>query len=336
METKQNFKYSLDKSSKKFKCPDCGKKTFVLYVNNISKEYLDHRVGRCERDNNCGYHFKPNQYFEEKGQKYEPYTPIFTETHTTPAPISYIPDHIFFNSLQRCMETNLALFLTSLYGYEITSIVLNTYMVGRSEQDGGKVSIFYRIDEHDNVRSGKIMYYDPVTGKRKKEISPTWLHTRYKNFNCQLCFFGLHLINQQIDKPIAIVESEKTAIIASIYYSSYIWIATGGKTGIKFKEYSVLKPLANRKIILYPDFGKPDTEGKTPFMKWSEIAQIIKQNIVCDISVSKLLEERLPDSKRADDIDLADVLIKRDPITGYAIDDSGFYMKDIININELK
>jgi hypothetical protein len=234
------------------------------------------------------------------------------------------------------METNFALFLTSLYGYDITSTVLNRYMVGRSERDGGRVSIFYRIDEHDNVRSGKIMYYDPVTGKRKKEIQPTWFHTKFKNFNCQLCFFGLHLINQQIHKPIAIVESEKTAIIASIYYPSYIWIATGGKSGIKFKEYSVLKPLANRKIILYPDFGKPDIEGKTPYMKWCETAQIIKESIVCDISVSRLLEERLPDSKRADDIDLADVFIKRDPLTGYAIDDSGFCIKDIININDLK
>jgi hypothetical protein len=336
METKQNFKYSLDKSSKKFKCPDCGKKTFVLYVNNISKEYLDQQVGRCDRDNNCGYHLKPKQYFEEKGQKYERYISTLTETHTKCNPISYIPDHILFDSLRGCMETNFALFLTSLYGYEITSIVLNKYMVGRSERDGGKVSIFYRIDEHDNVRSGKIMYYDPVTGKRKKEIQPTWLHTRFKSFNCQLCFFGLHLINQQIYKPIAIVESEKTAIVASIYYPSYIWIATGGKTGIKFKEFSVLKPLAHRKIVLFPDFGKPDVEGKTPYMKWCEIAEIIKQNIVCDISVSRILEERLPDSKRADDIDLADVLIKRDVLTGYALHESGYYMKDMISINELK
>src|SRR4051812_15986056 len=193
METKQNFKYSLDRTSKKFKCPDCCEKTFVLYVNNISKEYLDHQVGRCDRDNNCGYHFRPKQYFEEKGQKYEWYTSILTETPTKPVPIDHIPHDTLFNSMQRCMETNVAIFLTSLYGYEITSIVLNKYMVGRSERDGGKVSIFYRIDEHDNVRSGKIMYYDPITGKRRKEISPTWLHTKFKNFNCELCFFRVHL-----------------------------------------------------------------------------------------------------------------------------------------------
>jgi hypothetical protein len=71
-------------------------------------------------------------------------------------------------------------------------------------------------------------------------------------------------------------------------------------------------------------------------MKWCEIAEIIKQHIACDISVSRILEERLPNSKRADDIDLADVLIRRDPHTGYALHDSGRYMKDTIDINELK
>ena len=34
------FKYSLDKSSKKFICPSCGKRRFVRYINQITNEYL--------------------------------------------------------------------------------------------------------------------------------------------------------------------------------------------------------------------------------------------------------------------------------------------------------
>ncbi len=55
------FKYSLDKSSKKFICPSCGKRRFVRYINQITNEYLDEAYGRCDRETSCGYHNNPKQ-----------------------------------------------------------------------------------------------------------------------------------------------------------------------------------------------------------------------------------------------------------------------------------
>ena len=53
------FKFSLDKSSKKFICPNCNKKTFVYYVDTAQGKYLSTDFGRCDREQNCGYHKAP-------------------------------------------------------------------------------------------------------------------------------------------------------------------------------------------------------------------------------------------------------------------------------------
>lgn len=75
----------------------------------------------------------------------------------------------------------------------------------------------------------------------------------HKDFHLCQCFFGEHLINAAKTKPIALVESEKTALIASYYLPQFIWIASGGKNGcFNTKSLSVLK---NRDVVLFPDLG---------------------------------------------------------------------------------
>lgn len=43
------------------------------------------------------------------------------------------------------------------------------------------------------------------------------------------CLFGEHLLKKYPNKTVALVESEKTAIICSALMPDYIWLATGGK-----------------------------------------------------------------------------------------------------------
>ena len=73
------------------------------------------------------------------------------------------------------------------------------------------------------------MLYNAHSGKRVKEPFShiTWAHKvlNLHNFSLKQCFFGEHLLNEY--KPIAIVESEKTAIIASAYIPKFNWIAVG-------------------------------------------------------------------------------------------------------------
>ena len=70
------------------------------------------------------------------------------------------------------------------------------------------------------------MLYNPDTGKRIKEPYNhiTWVHTllHKSGFNMKQCFFGEHLLAADKTCPVALVESEKTALIASYYLPQYL------------------------------------------------------------------------------------------------------------------
>ena len=51
----------LDKSSKKFSCPNCGQKTFVRFIECETGDYLTENLGRCDRESKCGYYAQPPQ-----------------------------------------------------------------------------------------------------------------------------------------------------------------------------------------------------------------------------------------------------------------------------------
>ena len=55
----KNYRFILDKSSKKFPCPVCMKKTFVKYISLETGEYLAGNYGRCDREANCNTHKLP-------------------------------------------------------------------------------------------------------------------------------------------------------------------------------------------------------------------------------------------------------------------------------------
>ncbi len=103
------------------------------------------------------------------------------------------------------------------------------------------------------------MAYDSNTGKRIKEKNIeaiSWVHYKLKKpkESIRQCLFGLHLLNDN-KKQVAIVESEKTAIIMSIEFPKYTWMSTGSLSGFK---YEYLKPLKSKEIIAFPDKGGCD------------------------------------------------------------------------------
>ena len=62
-------------------------------------------------------------------------------------------------------------------------------------------------------------------------------------------FFAEHLLAQHPGKTVALVESEKTAVIYAGIMPRFLWLATGGKSQINER----LLVLKNRKIVAYPD-----------------------------------------------------------------------------------
>ena len=53
------YRYKLDKSSRKFACPNCDKRRFVRYIETETQEYMPDHFGRCDREISCGEHNSP-------------------------------------------------------------------------------------------------------------------------------------------------------------------------------------------------------------------------------------------------------------------------------------
>ena len=74
------------------------------------------------------------------------------------------------------------------------------------------------------------------------------------------CFFGEHLLSDTSStissNPVAIVESEKTALIAAHFIPDFTWLATGGTHGCFNRE--AIQVLEGREVILFPDLKATD------------------------------------------------------------------------------
>lgn len=226
-----------------------------------------------------------------------------------PKPTSFIEEGILRRTLSRYNENHLAVYLESLFGQEVASQLLETYLVGTAEKWKG-ATVFWQKDIHGNNRTGKIMLYSPVTGKRIKEPHSyfSYVHTELKlpEFNLKQCFFGEHLLKDN-ERPVAIVESEKTALIASHYLPQFIWLACGGSAGLTDDKCKVL---VGRDVCLYPDLSKADAKVNC-YEAWYAKAEKFNRLIPNSFfQVSSLLENNATEEDRRQGLDLADFLIK--------------------------
>jgi hypothetical protein len=179
--------------------------------------------------------------------------------------------------------------------------LVSRYFIATSKHWNG-ATVFWQIDIQGKVRTGKIMLYKPTTGKRVKEPFNhiNWVHKVIKliEFDLKQCLFGEHLLNDKT-KPVAIVESEKTAVIASVYLPQFIWVAVGSLTNLNAEKCSILK---GRTVTLFPDLNG--------FDKWSSKAKELSH--LASVSVSDLLERKATEAERKQGFDLVDYLIKFD------------------------
>ena len=297
----------------RYRCPTCQQrdKTFSLYIDTETGEHIHPTVGRCNRESNCGHHYTPKQYFQDNNISFDtPQPKAYKPRPVTPQPkpVSFIPVEVFKQSLQidktvlQVAETNhFVQFLINLFGVEVASQLVSRYFIATSKHWNG-ATVFWQIDTQGKVRTGKIMLYSPTTGKRVKnlELPVYWVHKALKQpeFELRQCLFGEHLLIDKT-KPVAIVESEKTAVIASVYLPQFIWVAVGSLTNLNAEKCSILK---GRTVTLFPDLNG--------FDKWSSKAKELSH--LANFTVSDLLERKATEAERKQGFDLADYLIKYD------------------------
>jgi len=312
----------------------------VQYKNNETEEYLHEQVGKCDRENNCGYHYGPKDYFRDNpsfDQFKNSLLPMYQNRQIKKTPISYTDPGIVKYTFDNYEYNNFYKYLLLLFGEQITKKLFNRFRIGTSShiylwneehrpylrisEKWLNATVFWQVDQHLKIRGGKVMVYNAVTGKRLKEKGRpfiNWMHEKGK-YNLAQCLFGIHQIrNAPKTQEIAIVESEKTAVIMSALYPEYIWMATGALNGINHKKF---EPLMGYPIVLYPDLGKPDKRGRTPYQLW-EMKGYDLDLIGHNCSLSYILEEVKTPERIEQGWDLLDLCLYQDN-EGTAINEDG-------------
>lgn len=322
------YSYKLEKYKGlhcRYACPRCGHKhKFTRYVSVETGAYLADHVGRCERIESCRYHYPPAYYFRDQRALQPAVRPVFTpavpqgfsaqrqETKVVPAvpPIvtvppvaepveqrtSYIPEDIYRRSHTRYAENNFVQYLYTLgHDRAIVNRKILQYRLGTSARWPG-ATVFWQVDREQRVRTGKIMLYDRTTGRRVREPYShiAWAHTtlELEDFHLRQCLYGEHLLHWMETAPVAIVESEKSAVIASLYRPDVIWMAAGGK---ELLNAAKLEPLRGRQVTLYPDAGAYDL--------WADKAKEYRH--ILPLRVSDMVERHGEKG-----MDIADVLVR--------------------------
>jgi hypothetical protein len=297
-------------NASRFTCPSCETKhSFTLYLDGSTNEPINAKVGKCNRESKCGYHYTPKQFFiDNPSDCRDARLSVSNKTIHIPKQIAQPqpPGTIPFSYVERSAsyKSNFVRFLFDFLTDEQIEQAYQNYALGSTKTNE---VIFWQIDINGKVRTGKIMQYNPTTGRRIKHESGAidWVHNKLKkagalpeDFNLQQCFFGEHLLKIYPQKPLAIVESEKSAIIASVVIPDSVWIAAGQLNGLSIEKAKILQ---GRNVTLFPDLGG--------FEKWRIKANEIKQSIKCEIKVSTILEDIATETQRSEGLDIADYII---------------------------
>jgi len=319
-------------------CPNCERRSFTRYLNTETGELLPDDFGWCNHQVSCGKHTSPYQQQageysyakqlwlkERRGAGAERIArQVVKPAHisiSTPKQLAIIPLDIYQASLNdKQYERNaFAKLLYEHLGVGAANELLKQFRVGTSSHWPG-ACVFWVIDEHERVRGGKVMLYGPdghrvkqpkscITWvhaalsnklKRERKSLPSWL-TEYENATGKgSSLFGLpQFCAAPRHKTVAIVESPKTAILATAFFPQYTWLATMGLSNLTEDR---LVPLRGRRIVLWPDANALSI--------W-QTAAIKLRRLGFNIQVSERLEQIVTEEERQRGFDLADVFLKR-------------------------
>lgn len=297
-------------------CPQCGRREYKVYVNDKG-EPIHESVGRCNREVRCAYHLPPKEWFRMNPQDKEDYMKRAANApRREPLKMIEIPKDMVvecFSEERRAKNTLFGFLVRSGMDEKKLLKMWFAYCIGTTQPHGN--TIWWMIDEEWRVRSGKVMQYF-ANGSRKdnegKAGYTNWIHTLLaKAGQIDLnthgyvgCMFGQHLLTatKAEDVPnVNIVESEKSALMASVYgRDNEIWLAVGSITNVNIHT---LSPIIRqgRNIMLYPDH-----DG---YEAWKRKAEEVKKHYR-NICVSDYVERAWQPGMKPT-ADIADIILHR-------------------------
>jgi len=336
------YRYKLQKGSKKYTCPECSNKTFVRYIDTNTGSYLPEQYGRCDRESKCLYHLNPYKdgysktvFEQERGENSGNGKPQLQMPRPKPAPkheLVCIPFDVFAQTRQGYDQN---VFIQNLlsrvpFPFEVKAIesVISQYNLGTvcNGYRTGAIT-FPFIDIGGNVRAVQAKKFDQANHTtatdflhsiiekhhmKKNEALPEWLKAYKNNDKTVSCLFGEHLLNKYPFCPVALVEAPKTAVYCSLYFGfpeqpeNLLWLAVYNLSSLNLDK---CKALQGKDVYLFPDLSK---DGKA-FELWSTKAKELSSLLPgTRFEVSDLLETLAQKELRQHGADIADVLIKMD------------------------
>ena len=313
-------------------CPQCGKKEFSPYINVLTGQPIDDkRCGKCNREINCGYHYSPKDWFEahrperrewlpreeyiarkrqerreaeeakrmylqrEAERKARKFAPLSSEQH--PDAQAYMDRMDELCGQSQSTDNAMARWLCTMFPKDKVDEVLRLYRTG-STSDGWIV--YWQLDLHGRARTGKMMAYGPDGHRLKGKNIPSfnWVHAKEGLEQlADQCLFGEHRL-MGWEGSIAIVESEKTAIMLTLWFPNILWLATGGKQNFK---HEVLWPLCGREVFVLPDADALD--------EWMAKAEVLNREHGYSFIIHEDYVRRCTPEARARKMDIADMLL---------------------------
>ncbi|GAB3809510.1 hypothetical protein GCM10028819_51470 [Spirosoma humi] len=212
--------------------------------------------------------------------------------------VGYLPIDLYERSQILFERNGLYEYLGYTFSFSVANKAFSRYRLGTSnywQYLGYLSTCLPQFDIDGNLRQVKIIPFDAMNGRRVKidQEAEHWDQTeqRFKStksgeskiffagkriakqagitdIHLKQCLFGEHLLNKYPNKKVALVEGESTAIVCSLIWHEYVWLATGGSSGAGWTKPETFSVLKGKDVVLWPDTGKlTDWQKKAEFLR---------------------------------------------------------------------
>ena len=303
-----SYRYQLEKyrgRGTRYSCPQCGRKyCFTRYIDTENNnQYISERVGKCNRLDKCGYHYTPREYFTDNPWLRDN-SCLFVRNHremnkqTNEQPVQEppkltgrLPRWLMERTLS--VECDYKAWLRATFGDSVANRIIADYYIGGSYTDdpdkSATCAVFWQVDCNNCVRTGKLMNYNPITGKRVKGEAGyvNWIHSIMRAegalpeaWELKQCLYGEHLLQLRPKDVVALAEGPKTAHIGSALMPDMVWVAVDSMMSLSAER---LTPLKGRSVVLFPDEGKD-------YQEWAKRIVDIAAEVGFDYCISQFME----------------------------------------------
>jgi hypothetical protein len=244
-------RYSLEKHPKpKGTCPSCREKKVFRYYQDQEGQRLDEQFGICDRASKCGYDHRPSgDLFKQE----------------TPADLPQL-ELVRPTAEQAARLTALVHDQTSYFhAWARQAGLTDEHLVRWAVATDRDRTVYLHLDAHGQLVNAKWLKYQE-DGHRDHQAAPysfTLSEADRKVKKFAWCLYGEHLLRPLEEQvPVVVVESEKSAVVASYHYPQFDWVGCGAANGITDEKIGALH---GRTI-----WWLCDADGNTPVLKDGE------------------------------------------------------------------